>query len=856
MLHFILQCQLDVLIFLLMNAAVALGVDIRFLRRSPNRFRRLRTWASVLILAAVGAGGAYLSGEYQRERMRLSIEGFAPTYAYEMMQQGHSQIGLQTAADDPLYLHLIDRQKRWLNSNPAVADIYTMRLTSDHQIAILVDSETDYDGDGHYDNDAERRTPIGEIYPQLNALIRQAFEGDMVFDDVPYTDRWGSWVSAYTPLYDSSGNVEGILGVDFPAADWIRIILLTRIGVLGLSLAVIVGLMVQTRDSIVLQSEVDRHREVALQLKTQSIAAQQALRRLQSYEYALDSHAILLVTDKAGTITHTNQLFCNLSGFTREELLGQNHRVISSGQHPRTFWDGIWRTIAVGGIWNGEICNRAKDGSLFWIDNTIVPFKDDSDTVTTYISIGTDVTARKRYEHELMTAARLDKLTGLPNRSLLLDRLQQAINRSRRISNYGFAVMFMDYDRFKLINDSLGHDVGDMLLKEIASRLREHLRSCDSISLDASGTTVARLGGDEFVVLVEGIQRPVDAVIVAERLLQACDAPYQLGEHMIRSTASIGIVCSDPRYQSADEMLRDADTAMYQAKARGKARYVIFDSSMQQSVRDRLLIENDLRDALGTDQFFLEYQPIVSLEDGSLRGAEALARWNHPTRGVISPGQFIAIAEEIHLVMPLTLRFLEQACTQFVAWQHQFPERTPDCISVNLSRIQLTEPDLVEQIMQIVQDSGISPDRLQLEITETEIMQDRETALRVLDSLKAHGVKLAMDDFGTGHSSLACLHELPFDVLKIDRAFVANLSHGRAYILLANSIVTLAENLGMKCVAEGIENLDQIALLQSMGCSCGQGYYLGRPVSASAFITGEWNYTEIPDGISMSEATV
>lgn len=529
--------------------------------------------------------------------------------------------------------------------------------------------------------------------------------------------------------------------------------------------------------------------------------------------------------------------------------------------------------------------NRRKDGSLYHAALSISPTLNDDGRAVGYVGVQRDVTADIEREQALETAARQDKLTGLPNRALLLDRLQHAIERAKRLPEYHFAVMFLDLDRFKIINDSLGHEFGDGLLREVAARLRVSLRTGDSLIRDAEGTSVGRMGGDEFVVLLDGIKKPEDAVTAAHRLLKALEAPYQLGEHEVHSTASIGIVCSNTEYDKAEDILRDADIAMYEAKARGPSCFVMFDASMQAAVQNRLQIENDLRAAIGlgcrmsdvgcivadstsdirhstsdinagdatvaTDQFYLVYQPIVSLEDGELRGVEALIRWKHPIRGLVLPGEFIPIAEETRLILPLSNWIFEQACTQFMKWrrpaldkggscQGQAPDRAPAYISVNLSRIHLAEQELVEQTVRIVQRAGMEPGQLQLEMTESGILQDRKAAKKVLQALKAAGIRLAMDDFGTGHSSLSCLHELPFDVLKIDRSFVSNLERGRQFIAMARTVVTLAENLGMTCVAEGVENRAQTATLKSIGCTCAQGYYFGKPMSAEALIDGKW----------------
>lgn len=439
--------------------------------------------------------------------------------------------------------------------------------------------------------------------------------------------------------------------------------------------------------------------------------------------------------------------------------------------------------------------------------------------------------SRMRYE------AFHDSLTDLPNRALIHDRLQGAIERSKRNADYRFAVLFLDLDRFKTINDSLGHEFGDGLLRTTASRLQEGVRNGDLVSRSEESPTVARLGGDEFVVLLENIRKPRDVVATAERLLEQIRQPVQLGEHSVRTTASIGIVVNNDSYIKANEMLRDADTAMYQAKAESGARFVMFDASMQTAIQNRLQLESDLRDGIGTDQFFLVYQPIVSLENGSIRSVEALVRWNHPTRGLIAPNEFIPIAEESSLILPLSDWILKRACSQFIEWRREIPLKAPEYISVNLSRLQLTKLGLVEQIGDTLRQAGMRPDQLQLEVTESMIMEDPRMAKQMLSAMKDLGIRLAIDDFGTGHSSLSCLYDFRLDVLKIDRSFIANFELGSEYLTLANSVVNLAQNLSLDCVAEGVEQKYQGDELIKMGCTLAQGYFYGRPVPADEFVS-------------------
>ena len=422
---------------------------------------------------------------------------------------------------------------------------------------------------------------------------------------------------------------------------------------------------------------------------------------------------------------------------------------------------------------------------------------------------------------QLQERAYNDVLTGLPNRASILRSIQDAIDRK---DDHHFALLFLDFDRFKLINDSLGHDVGDELLKEIAQRLHKTFRATDKI-------ISARLGGDEFVVLLNDLSSEADAVLVAERLVQVFLERYKLGPHSVYSTASIGVVTNEHCHKSADEMLRDADLAMYEAKAAGKGRYAVFDRNLRGKALIRLRVEGELREAITRTEFVLFYQPIVSLESGELEGVEALIRWKHPQHGLTFPDEFIPVAEETGLIVPIGTWVLDEACRQFAEWRTSLAGGGPRCIHVNVSRRQLLLPNLVDIVKQTLERHAIPPECLHLEVTESMIMHDWKTTVATLGELRAIGVKIDMDDFGTGHSSLSCLHKFPIDVLKIDRTFVANVQKVRDYAALLHAILTLADNLGLHVVSEGIEDADQLAVLQGLGCQFGQGYYFAKPLS-------------------------
>ncbi|MEM7627330.1 MAG: EAL domain-containing protein [Planctomycetota bacterium] len=435
---------------------------------------------------------------------------------------------------------------------------------------------------------------------------------------------------------------------------------------------------------------------------------------------------------------------------------------------------------------------------------------------------------------DLRRAALTDRLTNLPNRAAILDKVQDAISRAQRVENYHYAVLFLDFDRFKIINDSLGHSAGDLLLQEIGSRLRSALRPHDSAGLGSERNTAARLGGDEFIVLLDGMTRPEDALIVAERLLEVLAQRYVLNGRSVGSTASIGVVLGDAEYATADEVIRDADTAMYEAKAAGRGGYKVFDHAMRDRVNERLDIENEMAQALERGQFTLHYQPILALDSGTIESFEALVRWEHPGRGTIGPDRFIPVAEDTGFIVPLGQWVLETAIDQYARWRDE-GVITPDCrVNVNLSRKQLVLPNLFDDVTRALRERGVEPARLHLEVTESQIMQDPRAAIANLQKLRRVGVVIDIDDFGTGYSSLACLHEFPVDVLKIDRAFVANVVKDPGLTTVLRTVAELAANLGVKVVAEGIETREQHELLASLGCEFGQGYLFSKPLPAAA----------------------
>jgi diguanylate cyclase (GGDEF)-like protein len=482
-----------------------------------------------------------------------------------------------------------------------------------------------------------------------------------------------------------------------------------------------------------------------------------------------------------------------------------------------------------------------KSRSLVDLPVIMVTAKDRNEDVVEALELGANDYVTKPINFDValarirtqVTARRVDPLTGLPNRVMFLDRLERLVARNHAApgADGAFAVFFIDVDRFKNINDSLGHLAGDQLLGGIVQRLQESLRATDLVCRIEHDATLARLGGDEFTILLDCVGSAKDAEAVAARLQTAVASPFDLGGCEVFTSISIGIVMSDARYGSAQDMLRDADTAMYRAKALGKARCVVFDTSMRVAAANRLQIETDLRHALERDEFRIHYQPILHLAQERLAGFEALLRWHHPVRGLVSPNEFIPAAEETGLIVPIGLWVLATACRQMREWDRAFPQRAGLSINVNLSGRQLMHPGIVRSVADVLAESGLAPGRLKLEVTETVVLESSGTVAKVLNDLHALGVKLGLDDFGTGYSSLSYLRQFPFQTLKIDRSFVAAMDDAES-VEIIRAILSMGVALAMDVTAEGIETAEQAALLKKLACGSGQGFYYQKPLSS------------------------
>ncbi|MGA9091989.1 MAG: EAL domain-containing protein [Bradyrhizobium sp.] len=543
--------------------------------------------------------------------------------------------------------------------------------------------------------------------------------------------------------------------------------------------------------------------------------AEASRQELLEKQYAIDQAVIVAVTDLRGFITYANDNFCAISGYSRAELLGRDHRVLNSGTHSKTFFREMYRCIARGGVWRGELCNKAKNGSLYWVDTVITPQLDTNGKPIAYMAIRVDITARKRDEAQISYAATHDALTGLLNRAALREEMDRALARMRQQQQGTLTIHILDLDGFKHVNDTLGHAAGDHLLKELAGRLKSSLRETD---------IVARLGGDEFAIIQTDTRgQREEAVALAVKTLEIVAKPFFLNGQEVSVGTSIGIALAPANGTDAAELLKKADLALYRVKSEGRNSFSFFEEDLSEKATTRLQIINDMRAALSRNEFELHYQPLFDTRTSRLCGMEALVRWRHPLAGLLYPDQFIGIAEETGLMEPLGQWILQRACADAVSW----PENIK--VAVNLSAGQFRSGALFDLILCALVDSGLPPERLELEITESLLLQGKESNVLVIRQLKNIGITIALDDFGTGYASLSYLLLFPFDKIKIDKSFTQGLLTRSECVAVVASIFTLARGLGIAVTAEGVETDAQLELLQAQGVNYVQGYLFGRP---------------------------
>ena len=527
----------------------------------------------------------------------------------------------------------------------------------------------------------------------------------------------------------------------------------------------------------------------------------------------------VLVADENSNIISVNQAFTDITGYQALEAVGEKTSLLKSDRHDAAFYRDMWATLLERGRWQGEIWNRRKNGEAYleWLTINRIPAE--HDFPVNYVAVFHDITEQRRKDERIRHLAFHDALTGLPNRALFQDRLQHAVARAQREGSR-LSVTFIDLDGFKAVNDGLGHDVGDLLLMEVADRIRSRLRR----DVD----TVARLGGDEFVVLMEDLRDADACACLAGEIIADIARPMELKGHTVRVGASMGMAFFPDDGRDALELMKRADTAMYAAKAAGKGTYRFYRDGMLKEVADRLTLESSLRQAVEKGELTLHYQPKICITDDCLRGVEALVRWRHPERGLVPPDEFIPLAEETGIILALGEWVLETACRQAAAWMERGLS-VP--IAVNVSARQLAQGQLADRLDEMLDRYGLPAAAIQIELTETALMADPEVAARTLDRMRELGIAIAVDDFGTGYSSLSRLRRLPIDLLKIDRSFVANAHVDEKDAQVVRTVIALARTLGMDVVAEGVESAPQAELLRRAGCTVCQGYYYGRPAA-------------------------
>jgi diguanylate cyclase (GGDEF)-like protein/PAS domain S-box-containing protein len=536
----------------------------------------------------------------------------------------------------------------------------------------------------------------------------------------------------------------------------------------------------------------------------------------------------IIITDADGTIETVNPAFTAITGYNPEEAIGSKPNLLRSDRHDKEFYVRMWDALIEKGEWEGEIWNRRKSGEVYPERLVITSIKGSDGQPKNYVGVFSDMSETKSNEEEIIRQAYYDSLTGLANRLLFMDRLREAVIRAGR-EKKGLAVFFLDLDNFKNVNDTLGHDIGDDLLVEAAKRLTECLREVD---------TVSRLGGDEFTVLLEALAKDDDVTIVARKVIKALSLPYTLKNEEVFITVSLGITWFPSDGDSAESLVKNADLAMYHAKQLGKNNYQIFNKAMNERAMRRLKLERGLRKAIDDEELVAYYQPKVNLETRRIVGTEALVRWKNKDGSLISPDEFIPLAEETGLIIGIDEWMLHEACA-FIKEIHNEDHRDLPVsvnVSVNLSAVVLERKDLVEIVSSTIEGIGLKPEHLELEVTESSVIRNLDLAITTIQRLRDRGFNVSMDDFGTGYSSLSYLVKLPINILKIDRAFVTDLPTSANSRSVARAIVAMAHDMGMKVVAEGVETEEQLNFLDEIGCDEVQGYYFSPPIPKDKFL--------------------
>ena len=542
---------------------------------------------------------------------------------------------------------------------------------------------------------------------------------------------------------------------------------------------------------------------------------------LRDLAYALDQSAIVAITDRMGKIVYVNEQFTKIAQYSKEELVGADHRIINSGFHPKKFFKDMWATMGRGHTWRGEIRNKAKDGSYYWVDTTIVPFLTDKGRPYQYISIRYDITSRKESERVIRDLAYNDQLTNLPNRTSFRKLLEKEVGEAKR-QGTNLAFVYLNIDRLRNVNDSLGHEAGDYILSVVAKRLKKVL---------TEGHTIGRLSGDEFAFLLKNIRNAEHAEQLTQEVQQSLRVPIEvMGQSHVLSV-SFGIALYPEHAKKPSELTMKAEKALSAAREHGGGGYEMYQHGTASKTLERILLENELRKSVDLGHFHLDYQPKMNLMTEELTGVEALVRWNHPDLGRIPPDKFIPVAEETKIIISLGEWVLRESCKQAKRWRDS--GYSPFRIAVNMSAVQLEEPTILNVIKTILDETGVTTDLIEIELTES-AFADREDMQEKIREIRALGISVSIDDFGTGYSTFSYIKELPADTVKIDMSFVQDIHKNEDSRAIVQAIVTLADTVGLNVIAEGIEYEEQVAILKEVGCREGQGYYYSKPMSPDA----------------------
>jgi diguanylate cyclase (GGDEF)-like protein/PAS domain S-box-containing protein len=808
--------------------------------RQRQRARWEAMALSALMLLVVGAGifGLWRSSrEAEFQGFRHHLIELAKAAASTLDPVLHERIRRPEQLNDADYTRAVAPLRRLRQSLPTVHYVYTV-VQVGGTIHFVLDAA-----------DPHARTPSGqpdqsgvwEVYPYRTEPMAQAL-GDVRTEGVATastqlsSDAWGTFMTGLAPIRDLQGHQIGAVGLDVDASvvaarlAGFRNRALFGLVPAGVLIAILGFLFYRVRcrglaDADAALEAAKAATRAAEVLDTERRRLREVIEGTNVGTWEWDSHSrVVSVSDR------TEALLGYAPGELRQLNSARLRTLIHAADHGR-----LKRVIgeslrSSGTFFSHEFRIRHAFGQWTWILARGRVLRARGDRRPQLIAgIMMDVSARKEMETAFIRAAQIDRLTGLPNRTVFMQHLEAALTRVRSGRQPDCAVLFFDFDRFKVINDTLGHDAGDELLRQITRRLKAALRVGDQSPDEVGANLISRFGGDEFLILINDLRAPADAVRVAERLLNSLAPGYSIFDHEVHSMASVGIVTGEQCGASAEEAVRNADVAMYEAKRAGRGCSVVFSEAMHARMTRHLAIETSLRRAIGSDELYLAYEPVIDLQSGRRRYVEASLRWNHPTLGVIEPHEFLPIAEESGLMLALGQWMLEEAVRSMVSWRRRDGERAPARISVGISHSELARVDrLIERILVTLRSAGLPAECLQIELSERELMRDGESVRRLLAQLQQQGVKLALRDFGAGHCSLSVLREFPFDTIKIDGAFMRDLRAGHTGLAIIGAALNLIRNLGRLSVADGVEDAAQVAILQALGCDCGQGRLFGE----------------------------